>query len=134
MKKLTREQNIFVIKFAIVTALSVTVLFLLYSVIGYLSVWFMQPRFVGADGTVTASWGFLIQFMIFSAFLVIAGTALVLCAVKFFVKNDGKSGEGQKKTASGEQPRIADEECPKPQTTGKLSKVGCRRQVGRRQA
>lgn len=94
MKKHIDKQTVVrIVKIAIFTVLCVLLAYLTYSVIGNLVVWTQQPRFVGADGTVTCSWGFLIQCLIFSGFFVLCAVAVAVCGCFFFRKKKGPRTE-----------------------------------------
>lgn len=89
MKKQTAIKTIKISLFSVLCALEA---FFTYSVIGYMVVWLSQPRFVSADGAVTtASLGFLIQFIIFCIFFVLAAGGLAASAVWLFRKKKPKN-------------------------------------------
>lgn len=81
-----KSKSIKIIKISVFAILCAFAVFLIYSVVGYLLWWFEQPRFVSTSGLVTSSWGFLIQFIIFSGVLLLVLAAIITLAILFFSK------------------------------------------------
>lgn len=81
-----------IIKISVFSVLCALEAFFVYSLIGYLTVWFSQPRFVAVTGSLTtASLGFMIQFIIFAIFFLLVLAALIVLGIKFFKKSGKKS-------------------------------------------
>lgn len=85
-----KEKRTKIIKIGITSLLGLLDIYVLYGVIMNLVVWFRQPRFL-VDGGTSASLGFFIQFIIYTAIFVVVTAAGLITAYFFFRKKKAKA-------------------------------------------